>query len=161
MTWYRRLPIIRRFTHEDVVAPSDWDGPAFGPRVLVEEDDSSLRSAMVGALQDAGFQTAECRGPGGANGERTCPLTVGGECAAVDQAAAVLQVFVPSDVALNEVRGAIHRHSPDTPIAVLSPPQAARRHTDLLVHATVCTAPLSRDGVVTAVEATVLDADRA
>jgi hypothetical protein len=64
----------------------------------------------------------------------------------------VLEVFVPSDRALNDVRRAIVDRAPGTPVVVLSPPGAAERHPDLLEGATVSTQPLSRRGVLNALD---------
>jgi DNA-binding NtrC family response regulator len=147
----RDLPIVRRFAPPEPAVPGPWTGPPLGRRVLVEEQDASLRSAMAEALREAGFQTAECPGPG-SHGERRCPLVDGSGCDAVDRADAVLEVFVPTDAALNDVRRAIHAHAPDTPVVVMSPPGAAQRHPDLLAGASVSTEPLSRRGVLGAVD---------
>jgi hypothetical protein len=61
-----------------------------------------------------------------------------------------MQVFVPTNHALDEVRWAIREHNPDTPVAVISPRLAAERHADQLAHATICSVPLTRAGVVRA-----------
>jgi len=147
----RRLPILRRLARPEPAVPGGWTGPPGGRRVLIEEQDASLRFAMAAALQDAGFRTAECAGPG-SHGERRCPLVEGHGCDAVDRADAVLEVFVPSDRPLTEVRHAIHDHAPDTPVVVISPPGAARRNPDLLAGAHVSTQPLSRRGVLSALD---------
>lgn len=152
--WFRRLPFVGRFAPPDEATPTDWSGSPVGARVLVEEEDASVRSAIVEALQDAGFQTAECAGPG-RDGERRCPLVEGGSCDAVDHAAAVLQVFTPSHDEMAKVREAIHARSPDTPVVVMAPRTTADRHADLLVRTTVCSAPLTRRGVVTAVAGSI------
>jgi hypothetical protein len=117
--WFRKLH------RRDDATPTDWSGPPAGPRVLVEEEDASIRSAIVDALHDAGFQAAECAGPGHDH-ERRCPMVDGRGCDAVDHAAIVLQRFAPSDEALAEVRAAIAEGSPDTPVVVCSPPLTRR-----------------------------------
>ena len=147
----RRLPLLRRFAPPEPAVPGPWTGPPEGRPVLIEEQDSALRSAMAEALRDAGFQTAECAGPG-SHGERRCPLVEGHGCDAVDRADVVLEVFVPSDRPLTDVRHAIVDHAPDTPVVVISPPGAAKRHPDLLAGATVSTQPLSRRGVLSALD---------
>jgi hypothetical protein len=152
--WRRRIPVVRRWFPEEITPPGAWVGPAEGKRVLIEEDDSELRKAMAQALQDAGFQTAECDGPG-THGERRCPLVDGQGCDAVDRADAVLQVFVPSDDAMQEVRHAIRTHDPDKVITVICPAPAASRHADRLAGTTVATEPLTRRGVVAAAERAV------
>jgi len=153
----RRIPFLGRWFVEDIEPPSGWNGPVEGRRVLIEEDDAELRTAMAATLRDAGFQTAECAGPG-SHGDRRCPLVDGEGCGAVDGADAVLQVFVPGDRAMNEVRAAIHAHDPDKPIAVIAPALTASRHPDLLLGAQVSTEPLSRRGVVATVEGVVGEA---
>ena len=150
----RRLPIVRRWLIEDIDPPGEWVGPEVGQRVLIEEDDTELRRAMAQALQEAGYQTAECAGPG-THGERRCPLVEGHGCDAVDRADAVLQVFVPTDDAMNEVRAAIRSQAPDKAIAVISPAPTAARHADLLVGTEVSTEPLTRRGVATTVGSVV------
>lgn len=150
-TWMRRLPLIGHRYRRGIAPPSGWTGPADGRRVLIEEDDGELRKAMAGALNDAGFQTAECAGPG-THGERRCPLVEGHGCDAVDRADAVLQVFVPSDAAMQEVREAIAGHDPDKPITVITPAMTASRHADKLAGTTVSTEPLTRRGVVATAE---------
>jgi len=154
--WMRRLPLIGRRYREAIAPPGAWTGPADGRRVLIEEDDGELRKAMASALHEAGFQTAECAGPG-THGERRCPLVDGHGCDAVDRADAVLQVFVPSDEAMHEVRQAIHAHDPDKPIAVITPALTATRHADKLVGTTVSTEPLTRRGVAVTAEKAVAD----
>jgi hypothetical protein len=153
-TWMRRLPLVGRRFREDIAPPGAWSGPADGRRVLIEEDDGELRRAMAEALRDAGFQTAECAGPG-THGERRCPLVEGHGCDAVDRADAVLQVFVPSDAAMREVREAIAVHDPDKPIAVIAPALTAARHADQLADTTVSTEPVTRRGVVAAADRAV------
>ena len=150
----QRVPLLRRWFPEEITPPAEWVGPVEGRRVLIEEDDGELRKAMAEALRDAGFQTAECAGPG-THGERSCPLVDGQGCDAVDRADAVLQVFVPSDAAMYEVREAIRTHDPDKPITVITPALTAIRHADKLVDATVSTEPLTRRGVVAAAERAV------
>ena len=152
--WMRRLPLVGRRFHEEIDPPGAWSGPADGRRVLIEEDDGELRRAMAEALHDAGFQTAECAGPG-THGERRCPLLDGHGCDAVDRADAVLQVFVPSDAAMQEVREAIAVHDPDKPVAVIAPALAAARYADRLADTTVSTDPLTRRGVVAAADRVV------
>ncbi len=154
--WMRRLPLIGRRYREAIAPPGAWTGPADGRRVLIEEDDGELRKAMAVALHDAGFQTAECAGPG-THGERRCPLVDGQGCDAVDRADAVLQVFVPSDEAMQDLRLAIHAHDPDKPVAVITPALTASRHADQLAGTTVSTEPLTRRGVVATVEQVVTD----
>src|SRR5262245_24470894 len=112
----QRLPVIRRWFPEAIEPPKAWQGPEGGARVLIEEDDGALRKAMARTLRNAGYQTAECPGPGpGATAQRRCPLVEGEGCAAVHQADIVLQVFVPSDVAMSQVRRSIFQTEPDTP----------------------------------------------
>jgi len=154
--WMRRLPLIGRRYREVIAPPGAWSGPADGRRVLIEEDDGELRTAMAAALHEAGFQTAECAGPG-THSERRCPLVDGHGCDAVDRADAVLQVFVPSDAAMHDVREAIHAHDPDKPIAVIAPALTAARHADELATTTVSTEPLTRRGVVATAEKAVAE----
>jgi hypothetical protein len=145
----RRIPILSRWARHDIEPPG-WVGPASARRVLVEEEDSALRKAMAEALRGAGFQTAECEGPG-THGDGRCPLVEGAGCAAVDEADAVIQVMVPSDRAMNEVRAVIREHRPDLPITVMAPPTTAARHPDLVEGLTVATGPLTKEAVVEAV----------
>jgi hypothetical protein len=147
----RRIPFLGRRFAEDIEPPTEWTGPEGGRRVLIEEDDAELRKAMAESLREAGFQTAECAGPG-SHGGRRCPLVGGEGCGAVDGADAVLQVFVPRDEAMHEVRAAIHAHDPDKLISVMTPALTAARHPDLLEGADVSPLPLTRRGVVTAVD---------
>jgi hypothetical protein len=145
----RRIPIGRRQVRKDI-EPPEFSGTGSGRRVLIEEEDSVLRRAMAGALTEAGFETAECAGPG-AHGDGRCPLVEGQGCDAVDHADAVLQVVVASDEQMKEVREAIREHDPDQPISVIVPGPTAARRPDLVAGTTVSTEPLTREGVVAAV----------
>lgn len=146
----RRIPILGRFTRYEVEPPT-WRGAESARRVLIEEEDPELRKAMAEALREAGFQTAECSGPG-AHGDGKCPLVEGLGCGAVDEADAVVQVMVPSDEAMNEVRTVIREHRPDLVVTVLAPSSTVVRNADLVEGITVSTEPLTREAVVAAVE---------
>lgn len=154
----RRIPILRQLARYDIEPPT-WGGADSGHRVLIEEEDPVLRAAMAEALGDAGFQTAVCSGPG-SHGDGRCPLVEGSGCGAVEEADAVVQVLVPSDEAMNEVRAVIRAHRPDLAITVLAPPSTEARHPDLVAGITVSTEPLTRDSVVAAVEDVVEERDR-
>lgn len=147
----RRIPVARRWVRYDIEPPTTWQGPEAGRRVLIEEQDAELRAAMAATLRDAGYQTAECAGPG-AHGDGRCPLVEGHGCGAVDHADAVLQVLVPSDEAMNGVRTALRAHDPDLAISVIAPAATVARHPGLVAGTTVSTEPLTRRGVVAAVQ---------
>jgi hypothetical protein len=147
----RKIPIVGEWLRHDIEPPADWTGDESGRRILVEEEDPALRGAMVAALRDAGYQTAECGGPG-SHGDGRCPLVERGECAAVDEADAVMQVLVPSDEAMNEVRAIIREHRPDLPISVMAPEATAFRHPDLVDGTTVSSVPLTRKSVARAAD---------
>ena len=149
----RKIPVVREWFRHDIEPPR-WEGEAGGHRILLEEEDSVLRRAMALALREAGFQTAECAGPG-SHGEGRCPLVEGAGCHAVDEADAVIQVLVPSDEAMNEVRTIIRSHNPDLPVTVIAPAATAARNPDLVAGTTVSSRPLSRQGVVDAARAAV------
>ena len=149
----RKIPVVRQWFRHDIEPPT-WQGDSAGRRILLEEEDSALRRAMAVALRDAGFQTAECSGPG-SHGDGKCPLVEGSGCSAVDEADAVIQVLVPSDEAMNEVRSIIRSHNPDLPISVIAPSATASRHPDLVAGTTVSSRPLTRQGVVDAAQAAV------
>lgn len=151
----RKIPFLRERLRHDIEPPT-WEGDAGGHRILLEEEDSVLRRAMALALREAGFQTAECAGPG-SHGDGRCPLVEGSGCHAVDEADAVIQVLVPSDEAMNEVRAVIRAHNPDVPVTVITPAVTAARNPDLVAGSTVSTRPLTRQGVVDAAKAAVED----
>ena len=146
-TAIRRLPVVG--TRGATIEPPAWTGPAGAKRVLVEEDDTELRHAMAEALRRAGYQTAECGGPGHHEGD--CPLVTGAGCEAVDGADAVLQVLVTSDEPMHEVRAALTGHDPDLPVVVFAPKPAVDRRPDLVEGILVNSGPLTRHGVVAAV----------
>lgn len=146
-TAIRRLPVVRDRAH--AIEPPGWTGPDGAKRVLVEEDDSELRHAMAQALRRAGYQTAECGGPGHHDG--ACPLVEGTGCGTVDGADAVVQVLVTSDEPMHEVRAAITGHAPDLPVVVFAPKPAVDRRPDLVEGTLVNSGPLTRHGVVAAV----------
>lgn len=150
----RRIPVVGGLFVRDIEPPTAWEGPESGRPVLIEEQDPELRSAMAAALRDAGFRTAECAGPG-AHGEGRCPLVEGHGCDAVDRADAVVQVLVPSDEALNRVRAAIRAHNPELVVAVMAPAATVARRPDLVEGTTVSTGPLTRHGVVSAVQGAI------
>ena len=145
----RRIPLVGGWLRHDITPPT-WSGTGAGARVLIEEEDGALRAAMADALHDAGYQTAECAGPGW-RGEGRCPLVEGTGCAAVDGADAVVQVLVASDEPMPDVRSAIRAHDPDLPVSVIVPAPVAARRPDLVAGIQVSTVPLSRRGVVAAV----------
>jgi hypothetical protein len=147
----RKIPIVGEWLRHDIEAPADWIGEESGRRILVEEEDPALRGAMAAALRDAGYMTAECAGPG-SHGDGRCPLVERGQCAAVDEADAVMQVLVPSDEAMNEVRSIIREHRPDLPIALMAPEATAFRYPHLVDGATVSSVPLTRKGVAGAAD---------
>lgn len=146
----RRLPGGRRLIRYRVQPSASWRGPPGAPKVLIEEDDGALREAMATALESAGYQTAACAGPG-RNGKRSCPLSDGANCRAVDAADVVVQVLAPHNHAMDEVRKAIQDHDPDLSIAVIAPSATAARHPDLVEGTHVWTGPISSTGVVAAV----------
>jgi hypothetical protein len=142
----------RRFRRHHVVTATEWSGPPAGPRVLIEDADAGLRTAIADALQAAGFQAAACAGPG--NGER-CPLVDGDACDAVDQAVAVMQISIPSNAALDEVRRAIRAQRPDMPVAVVTTAVAAVGEDGGPGRTMACGVPLTRAGVVGVAEQVV------
>lgn len=151
-TAIRRLPVVRDRGH--AIDPPGWSGPEGAKRVLVEEDDAELRHAMAQALQRAGYRTAECSGPGH-HREGTCPLVEGSGCETIDGADAVVQVLVTSDEPMHEVRAAVTGQVPDLPVVVFAPRPAVERRPDLVEGTLVDTGPLTRAGVVAAVEAAI------
>lgn len=132
------------------VEPPRWRGPATGRRVLIEEPDPELRLELARTLEEAGFRTAECEGPGGDGGGR-CPLVEGPGCHAAEEAEAVLQVPVSGELSMGAVRRAIREHAPDLPIAVMVPAPVAADDPDLVAGSVVTTGPLTRSRVVAAV----------
>ena len=50
-----QIPVVGEWTRHDVTPPQ-WTGPEDAKRVLVEEEDTELRSAMAAALQAAGYR---------------------------------------------------------------------------------------------------------
>lgn len=145
----RQIPVVGEWTRHDVTPPQ-WTGPEDAKRVLVEEEDTELRSAMGEALRQAGYRTAECSGPGW-HREGRCPLVEGDGCTAVERADVVVQVLVASDEPMNEVRAALRATDPDLPVTVFAPAPSVHRHPDLVDGTTVATGPLTRKGVVAAV----------
>ena len=146
----RQIPFVGEWTRHDV-APPQWTGPADAKRVLVEEEDSELRSAMADALRAAGYRTAECSGPGW-HGDGRCPLVEGDGCTSVESADAVLQVLVASNEPMREVRAAVHTEEPGVPLILFAPAPTIARDPDLAEGATVQSGPLSRAAVVRAIE---------
>ncbi|MCB1017048.1 MAG: hypothetical protein KDB10_18310 [Acidimicrobiales bacterium] len=146
----RRLPVVGEWARHDVDPPR-WQGPPAAKRVLVEEEDAELRSAMGAALRAAGYRTAECAGPGW-HGDGRCPMVESDGCDAVDTADAVLQVLVASDEPMREVRATLHDERPALPVVVFAPRATVERDPGLAEGATVATGPLSRAAVVRAVE---------
>lgn len=146
----RHVPLLRERARHDIEPPA-WTGPGDAKRVLIEEGDDELRTAMTGALRRAGYQTAECAGPGG-HGDGRCPLVAGTGCHAVDGADAVVHVLVTSDEPMNEVRAAVVGEDPDLPVIVFAPAPTVARRPDLVEGSQVSTGPLTRTGVVAAVQ---------
>ena len=147
----RQIPVVGEWTRHDVTPPSGWTGPDGAKRVLVEEEDTELRSAMAEALRRAGYRTAECSGPGW-HGDGRCPLVVGDGCAPVETADAVLQVLVASDEPMREVRAALRGERPDVPVIVFAPAHTVERNPELARDLVVATGSLNRTAVVRAIE---------
>ena len=149
----RQIPVVGEWARHDVTPPS-WTGPAGAKGVLVEEEDSELRSALSEALRAAGYRTAECAGPGW-HGDGRCPLVEGDGCASVETADAVLQVLVASNEPMREVRATIHHDEPDVPVILFAPAPTIARDPDLAEGAAVRNDPLTRAAVVRAVADTI------
>ncbi len=146
----RQIPVVGEWARHDVTPPP-WTGPADAKGVLVEEEDSELRSALSEALRAAGYRTAECAGPGW-HGDGRCPLVEGEGCTSVETADAVLQVLVASDQPMRDVRATIHREEPGVPVILFAPAPTIARDPELAEDATVRNDPLTRGAVVRAVE---------
>ena len=146
----RKIPIVGEWVRHDVTPPL-WTGPADAKGVLVEEEDSELRSAITDALRTAGYRTAECSGPGW-HGDGRCPLVEGDGCNSVATADAVLQVLVASDQPMRAVRATIHSDEPDVPVILFAPAPTIARDPELAEGAKVRTDTLTRAAVVRAVQ---------
>lgn len=149
----RQIPVVGEWARHDVTPPR-WTGPADAKGVLVEEEDSELRSAIAEALRAAGYRTAECSGPGW-HGDGRCPLVEGAGCDSVETADAILQVLVASNEPLREVRASIHSDEPGVPVILFAPAPTIARDPDLAEGATVRSDPLTRAAVVRSVEDTI------
>ncbi|MBD0338571.1 MAG: hypothetical protein ICV67_04695 [Thermoleophilia bacterium] len=85
------------------------------PRVLVEHPDAEAGLELAGALRDAGYAVAVCRGPGGGN---RCPLHGLEPCAIVDGADLVVTALEFDGPTGRDVLKGLRLRYPGTPLVV-------------------------------------------
>lgn len=134
----------------------EWDGD--GPRVLVEYPDFATPSALAARLNDMGYVTEVCTGPGDCAG--CCELLNRGSCSLVEEADVVVNGFGLGTGEYRAILRALRARYPDTPVVVEATEPRAREHPELLVDCIVTHTPLTSRSLLDAVGEAVSLSDR-
>lgn len=132
----------------DFIGDPQWGDPARG-RVLVEAAEWSERQALESTLRRAGYATACCPGPTGADGR--CPLASGHDCVAAREADVVVHALRPSDQRNREALLALRRERTTAVIVEVAEP-VVRARPDDYEGVTVVPYPMSATELLDAVE---------
>lgn len=134
-----------------------WPTGVTGRRVLLECDDTTVQDGVERVLRESGYAVAVCCGPATRIAGR-CPLVHEGRCGLVEEADVVVHALDPSRSEHREVLAAIEHERPRTPVVVEVTDGGDRREAELLAPTYRVRYPMSRETLLSAVDAALADA---
>jgi hypothetical protein len=129
------------------IRPPQWT-QGEGPRILVEACEWAERAHLAQLLGAAGYRTATCPGPEGA--DRKCPLSAGSGCPAVERADAVVHLLRHSDPRNRHVLISLRERHPELPVVVYAPEPTVEANPDDFAGTIVIHPPLSDEAILNA-----------
>ncbi len=133
----------------ELIREPGW-GESPGRRVVIEAETWSHRQALSQLLNGAGYATAACPGPAGA--DERCPLVTGDGCPAVEEADAVVHALHPSDHRNRELLLAHRRRLGHTPLIVEVPARVAEKRPEDYEDCIVVHSPMKPAELLAALE---------
>jgi hypothetical protein len=131
------------------IQPPKWE-QGEGPRILIEASEWAEREHLSRLLGAAGYQTASCPGPEGA--DQPCPLSMTGTCPAVDDADLVIHLLRHTDARNRHVLLSLRQHYGQLPLVVYAPDPTVQAFPEDFEGAVIIRPPLSSKAVLDSVE---------